>query len=198
MITSVWEVIPEPPASPPVFPSATTHHCQNFPSLQKHMYDKCPCLLQQAYTHLPSRAPCLLLTWRERGFISPNFSFLKLWFLDSQRQTDIYLLVENQPNLRKESQHTWLIPGGSREIKSLCRVCYHPSSLSERKNGGRKLPQVLGSIDSREALSLEECLPSHLAPIHQSTLLPNPRGPAVPELQNHLPQACVSKGKCST
>lgn len=46
---------------------------------------------------------------------------------------------------------------------------------------------------SRETLSMEECPPSHLLPIHQSTLLPNPQGTSVPEWQNCLLQACVGK-----
>ena len=86
-VTSVQGVFPEPlRACLSAPPSATMHHCQN-------KGIAVPVWLQQAYTHLLRFRCCLLPTLRGRGFISPDFSFLKIWLLTSfykeWRQTGI-------------------------------------------------------------------------------------------------------------
>lgn len=76
-ITSVQGAFPEPPqACLTAPPSATTHRCQNKGTVV-------PVWLQQAYAYLLCFRCCLLLTLRGRGFISPDFSFLKIWLLTS-------------------------------------------------------------------------------------------------------------------
>ena len=191
-VTSAWGVFPEPlQAHLSALPSATTQCCWNKGTAV-------PVCWQQAYTHLLCFSCCLVLTVRGRGFASSDFSFLKIWLSDlflQRVEADRHFPGKTQPSLRDESHRIWFIPGGSRGIKNWV-ICYC-LSFAFRKGDWRK--EVAPGLRlhqqslSREALSTEECPPSHLVPIHQSTLLPNPQGTAVPELQNRLLQACVGK-----
>lgn len=151
--------------------------------------------LQQAYTHLLcSRCYSLLILWG-RVTTSPDLSFFKIWlptsFYKKWKQTRI-----SKWRFGPSSEVNPTVPD-SLPLEAvgykLCSLLLPFLYIQKRWLVEGSCPRLNQQSLNREALNMEECLPSHLLPIHQSTLLPNPQGTSVPEWQNCLLQACVGK-----